>query len=679
MNKLIKLILFHADPPEETHFVLTPSPDSALSLLGLLPSTWQLDRVKFWDWDGRPLELQALQAEHVPGGMWVFAAQARDYPLDGLLWYRSQRARRIAESLQLQVSRSVVAGLRRLQKVGLAEQPVDLVYHAGNLFVADERSVTILNAHNLRWAPRVIRHPFRDLASFMVADQGQMLVVDEGRLKAFSLTREEQVAAPVLLDLAGPIRAIFPSRQGFYLIDASNQLHLWGYGRLQRIAGEVPAIAPVTRIVELGDGSLLLVAGRDLFVQGPSVGEPRTFYSSPEGSVLLCATAPSLLLIVDGNQVKLFSASDARMPAAVFTANGFAGTFSALSAVASDGKGRIYLVDHNELLSYQVFPRAEQNNAESQSHPFLVAVPSLPEGPFLLPEDFCRSLWGLRQDPDLGVDERRHMVIEYARERGMLRVTSGLIAVRQALEISGVDCFIGMHEQAPALFYHADGKLFRLGDDLAPIVHDSGAPIALDDVQLQELLEAGVRAEERYRDFLGTLENIHSEMHSGSQSELDPRYQEVVVERKFNIPFKVDQTIRQAVRAVTVGKTGQRERARAIFDWFQENIAYGKEKREKSGTGYFDSLEVFNHRQGVCGEMAILFISMARLAGLRANYVRVLTDHEGEKVSHACAGVVTDAGLILVDPAYHRFGIEHQDFRILDDEEFFKVFKSWDQ
>lgn len=110
----------------------------------------------------------------------------------------------------------------------------------------------------------------------------------------------------------------------------------------------------------------------------------------------------------------------------------------------------------------------------------------------------------------------------------------------------------------------------------------------------------------------------------------------------------------------------ERERARAIFDWYMGKIKYGMKKRE---VGYRHSREVWRDREGVCGESSYLYVSLARAADLEAEVAIVEVDFKGEKVDHMCAVVEIDGKNINVDPAYRRFGVHHKKIRILTDKE----------
>lgn len=143
-----------------------------------------------------------------------------------------------------------------------------------------------------------------------------------------------------------------------------------------------------------------------------------------------------------------------------------------------------------------------------------------------------------------------------------------------------------------------------------------------------------------------------------------------------NHPFQLNGVISDTAQKVVYGKKTDRAKAKAIFDWFLDSIKYGESKRRKHGKRYRTSAEVFIDSEGVCGEMAVLYVVMARSVGLRANYVSVRIDEHGQKVNHACATVEISGKNVLVDPAYYTFDVKHGDFEILTDKTAVPHFKS---
>lgn len=140
-------------------------------------------------------------------------------------------------------------------------------------------------------------------------------------------------------------------------------------------------------------------------------------------------------------------------------------------------------------------------------------------------------------------------------------------------------------------------------------------------------------------------------------------------------PFQLTEQIFSTTHQIIKDANTEEEKARALFKWFEDNAAYGEAKRQ--GVGYRNSAEVADSAEGVCGELAILYIVMARTAGLKANYVHVDTDYKGEQVNHACAGVYIDNKFTLVDPAYQRFDVAHKVFVVISDADMLQRFKNY--
>lgn len=141
-------------------------------------------------------------------------------------------------------------------------------------------------------------------------------------------------------------------------------------------------------------------------------------------------------------------------------------------------------------------------------------------------------------------------------------------------------------------------------------------------------------------------------------------------------PFQMSDAIKEQARLATNGTSAALAKAKALFDWFDRHIDYGDGKRP-ADVGYRHAKEVLADAEGVCGEMAVLYIVMARSVGLKADFVHVTKDHQNKTVHHACAAVYLDHGPILVDPAYHLFGVAHREVAIKMDAEAVPLLKTF--
>ena len=142
-------------------------------------------------------------------------------------------------------------------------------------------------------------------------------------------------------------------------------------------------------------------------------------------------------------------------------------------------------------------------------------------------------------------------------------------------------------------------------------------------------------------------------------------------------PFVFDTRMYDEISDYIAPNMDEREISIAIFDWIQDNIKYHTGGRPDQGIGYKNAIEVFEDRTGNCGEMAFFYVSMARSKGLESNFVTVDVDNSGESVAHASAGVYLDGELILVDPAYNTYDIQHQEFEVHNDAEVMFNFYHW--
>ncbi len=110
------------------------------------------------------------------------------------------------------------------------------------------------------------------------------------------------------------------------------------------------------------------------------------------------------------------------------------------------------------------------------------------------------------------------------------------------------------------------------------------------------------------------------------------------------------------------------DKARIIYDWMIKNIEYDYEQQklmhEKQIYKTYPAEEVLERGKGVCSDMAVLYVELAREMGLKANYALVEVDCFGKDVCHACAVVDLQTKQLQVDPAYKQFDVRHQKYTI---------------
>ncbi|MBT7903152.1 transglutaminase domain-containing protein [Candidatus Woesearchaeota archaeon] len=121
-------------------------------------------------------------------------------------------------------------------------------------------------------------------------------------------------------------------------------------------------------------------------------------------------------------------------------------------------------------------------------------------------------------------------------------------------------------------------------------------------------------------------------------------------------------------------------KSKAVFDWMKLNIVYGDSDRGK--VGYRTAEEVFNSGQGVCGEQAILYITLCRSLGIKSKYVSVKSKIE-DMYTHAIAQVEIKSELgigkkkIYVDLSKNQFDAYYEHMKPKFDFSFVDTFTLW--
>jgi len=151
-------------------------------------------------------------------------------------------------------------------------------------------------------------------------------------------------------------------------------------------------------------------------------------------------------------------------------------------------------------------------------------------------------------------------------------------------------------------------------------------------------------------------------------------YNVLLADKSIENPFIINSELVKIIKDYTANIKNDEEKAKKIFNWIHQNIEYDNLRNDNK---YQNSKETLEHRLGICGEMAFLYITMARAAGLKSKYVSVKVDCDNKKVNHGCAVVYLQNNPILVDPAYNKFDIHHRKYNILNDNEITENFIYW--
>jgi hypothetical protein len=154
-------------------------------------------------------------------------------------------------------------------------------------------------------------------------------------------------------------------------------------------------------------------------------------------------------------------------------------------------------------------------------------------------------------------------------------------------------------------------------------------------------------------------------------------YTLVLTDNSIDNPYIISSELVKIIREHTKKCNTKEEIAKCIFNWMEQKISYGDDLRTMRRVGYKNTKEVIIDGEGICGEMAYLYITMTRCCGLKSSFAHVKKDYKGKKVRHACVYVELDNKNILVDPAYHTYNINHQRYRVLSDNEVLGLFNAW--
>ena len=119
-------------------------------------------------------------------------------------------------------------------------------------------------------------------------------------------------------------------------------------------------------------------------------------------------------------------------------------------------------------------------------------------------------------------------------------------------------------------------------------------------------------------------------------------------------------------RELTAGATNDLQKASFLFDKLTRHIDSSKITSSRTAMEVFEDWQKPEQRF-VCKEYANIYVSLARAVGLKAFWVYVFEEVDGQKEQHACAGVYIGDRCLLVDPASNWFGVPHRRFKVLDD------------
>ena len=173
---------------------------------------------------------------------------------------------------------------------------------------------------------------------------------------------------------------------------------------------------------------------------------------------------------------------------------------------------------------------------------------------------------------------------------------------------------------------------------------------------------------DEFTNSLCTIQVMNIPDHIDSLKDFKPR-REAVLE-----PLRVD--MREEIVSIIGEASTVRDKAKAIYDWICDNIAYDTTKQ------IFDAETCWKIKRGVCNAYCELFCHMAAAAGLTADIVLGITKNHNNEISderHAWVFVYTNAydGL-LIDPTWGAGSVKDGKFIKSDDNSaWFDVSPYW--
>lgn len=140
--------------------------------------------------------------------------------------------------------------------------------------------------------------------------------------------------------------------------------------------------------------------------------------------------------------------------------------------------------------------------------------------------------------------------------------------------------------------------------------------------------------------------------------------------------FKLTQSMMQQVEEIKSASQPD-NLAENIFNWIVSNIIYDNGHSKEH---YRTARETYNEKRGVCGELAVLYMSFLKAVNIDSSFCEVTRDNTGADVQHGCVMIKTSEDQPhLSDVAYKAFIIEHQQYRELNDDELKSKYENWNQ
>ncbi|MBP8302675.1 MAG: tetratricopeptide repeat protein [Phycisphaerae bacterium] len=131
-------------------------------------------------------------------------------------------------------------------------------------------------------------------------------------------------------------------------------------------------------------------------------------------------------------------------------------------------------------------------------------------------------------------------------------------------------------------------------------------------------------------------------------------------------PLRFTPQMKAWAEELTKGASTDLDKAKALFDGLTRRVEASEGYQTRAAEEVYAAWQKPAERFW-CGDYTVLYVALARSAGLKAFFTRVDNDFNGQVVSHACAAVFADGKVLLVDASSNWFGVPHRRYHVMDD------------
>jgi tetratricopeptide (TPR) repeat protein len=132
------------------------------------------------------------------------------------------------------------------------------------------------------------------------------------------------------------------------------------------------------------------------------------------------------------------------------------------------------------------------------------------------------------------------------------------------------------------------------------------------------------------------------------------------------VPFAATEEMTNWAHQVIQDAVDESEKAKRLFQGLACRVTFGQDYRGLTAAEAFAEWRK-SRPEMTCQDYTLLYMALARAAGVATFYARIDRDYDSNTVNHACAAVFVSEKALLVDPVYHWFGIPHTGFVVEGD------------